>query len=351
MHNRTRRERYELLRRHSDDPNAYAALQPDLDYFDGAGGFVAYRRALGAPVVLGDPVAAPGHLRELLGAFVAQEPAATFVNITEPLGHLLDEVGAGRYRFVPFASEKLVDVEVAAETMAKPVRGAMKKGRRGGLRLEEVDLDALSASRRRRVAAIDARFLARSTAGRELDFIARALELRSEPGVRAFLMHHSDRGDERLFGVCTLDPFFSGGRLVGAQLHQIRFDRTRIWGVYLCVAQRLAALLADEGLDFLSLGGCAFHRAGEPHRLPAAPLYEAARMLASERADRFHSMSNFTAMKLLFPGPTIRRYIAGPSTNPLLPLLRFLRASRIIWWPGDELRLLSPARPPQGANR
>ena len=89
--------RYQLFERHASDPNAYATLQPWLETFERPHqGYIAYRRAMGEPVVVHDPVCAPGARDELLEAFCAHHPGAVFANITEPTGRTLCRVAPRR---------------------------------------------------------------------------------------------------------------------------------------------------------------------------------------------------------------------------------------------------------------
>lgn len=325
----------------ADDPNAYATLQPQLVREDVAGGFVAYAPALGRAVVSNDPIVAPARRVEAFATLLERHPRAVYVNLSAPGAQAMAEAArrAGRpVSLIPYGTEHVLDTErVACEAPAKPVRGALKQARRAGLRLDEVRLSALDDAQLTTLRAINDDFLARSQAGHELPLVARKLLWCDEPGVRVFLMVHSDRGPERLFGLCTLDPWWSGGALVGYQLHQIRFAPTRVWGVYLSVVHMLASRLYEEGIGRLALGGCVFHGGvPSPALLPCGPAHRAALGLAARLVDRVHGMSGFTRMKLLFPGEGVGRYLACEDSLPLAPLLCVLRASRALLWPWER---------------
>ena len=335
------RRRYEAFRRWSDDPNGYATLQPGLAYQEqrggggDGGGYLAWRPALGSAVALNDPVAQPGRDVTLACDLMTQHPGAAFVNITEGFGQRLVAATQRRLLFAPIGTERILDLDRPGLRDRKEVRGARKKARKAGWRFEEARFARLDEATRRRLAQINDGFLRRSQAGRELPFIARLMVLDEEPDVRLFLMYHGDRGrPEQLFGFFTLDPWFRDDRLVGAQLNQVRFEPTRIWGVYLSIVHDLIDLLRAEGLEHLALGACALHEIELPHGLPSSLTHQLSLRGAQRLADRFHSMSNFTHMKLLFPGRSIRRFIAAPQRNPLVPLLRLLRAAHILALPG-----------------
>jgi lysylphosphatidylglycerol synthetase-like protein (DUF2156 family) len=324
-----------LFMRWADDPNAYATLQHDMRWFERGEAYLAYRQALGAPVVVNDPIGAPAALPGLISAFSAAHPRATYVNLSPEGAALL----AGHVRdlsFVCTGTEHVLELSGVARALPTPVRGALKKALRGELVFEERALDALSSSEHQRLLAINDDFLRRSQAGRELPLIARGMSFEPEPGVRFFTLR--ERGE--LLGFFTLDPWRADGALIGYQLNQIRFAPTRIWGVYLSVAARLSAQLEAEGLKALALGGCAFHGIDHAHALPTSPLYEALTRRAARHADSLHAMSTLTQLKLLFPGRPIHRFLASPHHIPLMPVLRLLRAAHILsperdlaaWW-------------------
>ena len=64
--------RERLVALHGRDSIAVSTLQPGLEAFASASGFLAYRRARGYDVVLGPPLCAPQHREELLAGFLAR---------------------------------------------------------------------------------------------------------------------------------------------------------------------------------------------------------------------------------------------------------------------------------------
>lgn len=315
-----------IFERWADDPNAYATLQPELRYFTRGDGYIAYREALGAPVVINDPIGAPDALPALVRAFVAERPRAMFVNLSNSGAALVAAHSPQPLRFVCTGTEHVIELPAAPPRAAA---SALRKARRGGLEIME-RTGALEAGERAVLEGINAQFLRRSQAGRELPFIARGMCFDAEPGVRLFALY--ERGAP--LGFFTLDPWRAQGRLIGAQLNQIRFGPTRLWGVYLAVVAALLPMLEAEGLEGLALGGCAFHDVDHPHALPGSAVYEGVARRAASHADRLHAMSNLTKVKLTFSGRSIHRFLAAPHRLPLLPIARLLVAARII----DPLR-------------
>ena len=215
--------RLACLRQYGDDPNVYATQQPELSYFECEGGYIAYRVALGGPVVLNDPVCDAAVYHALVGAFVERFPGATYINITSDFGHALSSFSPA-HRFTPYGTEHILDVQATTQ-WPKAVMGALKKAGKANLRFEPLSWS--NASLVARLRAINQGFLERSSAGKELPFVARGLLFKPEPGVRVFALYQGDV----CFGVMTLDPWYDAGQLVGYQLNQVRFEQTKLWRI------------------------------------------------------------------------------------------------------------------------
>lgn len=328
-------ERFARFMRLANDPNDYATLQPNLSYFDTPEATIAYRDVFGSALVIADPLAASKDAsREALGDFLGAHPGAMFVNITPATAHLLAQHSPGRHRFVPFGTEWVLDCAQVLKNMPKKARGALKKARRASWRVEELDWSSMGRGVRERVLEIDTTFLKNSTAGHEIPLLARHMMHAPEPSVRFFAMFHTPRGaSEEIFGFFTLDPWRRGGKAHGVQLHQIRMLRTPIWGVYLSVVATLCEQLLAEGCPRLSLGACALHLCEQPDDFPRFMGSQALLSLAAKHADRVHSLTNLTQMKLAFPGTPIRRYLCAPSSLPIKAILAILWAAGVVRWP------------------
>ncbi len=336
QHSKPLSKLHPLVARHATSPNAYATLQPFLQHFHTTQGFIAYGHALGGVITIDDPIASPTDCSSLFSKFLDTFTHATLVNLSEQAARTLAQTQHTRpIYFTPIGTEhclRLDDTTLAAP-LAKPVRGALKKARRARLHIVEHDLATLSSAMHRHIQHINADFLSRSQPGHEIPFIARQFILKPEPDVRFFTIHHADRRSHRIpCGFLTLDPWYKGGRLVGYQLNHTRFYPTRIWGVYLSLVEMLRRQLHQEGIELLSLGACAMHQTEQPHDLPTNTIYRGLLEAAHTHADRVHKMSNFTAMKLLFPGFEIRRFIASTDPAAVIGLLRLLRVSNTLSW-------------------
>jgi pimeloyl-ACP methyl ester carboxylesterase len=326
-----RYERYPTLEAHGNDPNDYALLQPGMHYFEHGDGFLGYRTSMWRPVVLGDPVVPEAGRADLLRAFLEEHPKAVFFNLSGEAAATLHGLELG-FRLCPYGTERILDLEDEGFLTRKRIKGALKKARKGGLELEEVDFESFDEERLTELRAVDREFLERTPSKKEITFISRGVALEPEPGVRVFALRCVDKeGFVEDFGFLVLDPYFIGGEKVGYQLNAIRFRKTRIWGVYYAVVAQLAQQLRSEGFRRLSLGGLAFDLLGEPSAFPHDEKMLRRLEFVQERTDDYYVMSHFTDMKLELGGEPLRRYCAiAPSASVTRSILRFLRVSQMI---------------------
>lgn len=326
-----RLSRYPKLEAYACDPNAYALLQPGMEYFERGEGFLGYRTSMWRPVVLGDPVVPEAERVDLLRAFLEEHPKAVFFNVSGEVGACLHDLDLG-YRLAPFGTERVLDLEDDSFLSRKRIKGALKKAHKGGLELEELDLAETSPERLAEIRLIDQEFLDKTPSRKEITFISRGVALAPEPGVRFFALRCADKhGFVEDFGFLVLDPYHQGGEKIGYQLNAIRFRRTRIWGVYYAVVAQLAEMLRAEGFRRLSMGGLAFDQLEEPSDFPHDEKMLRRLNFVAERTDDYYVMSHFTDMKLELGGEPIRRYCAiAPRASVTRSILRFLRVSQMI---------------------
>ncbi len=327
---RTRAERYELITKFSNDPNVYATLQPELEYFDTEDGFLAFRRSFLRPVVLGDPVCPKEKLPGFLKEFHETWPYAVFAYVSEDFAKSLHECELG-YRFCPFSTERILDLNEPTWLERKKIKGAFKKAKKAKLQLMDVDFDSVSPDIKRMLTEVNQEFVERTPAKAEVTFISRAVELRNQQGVRTMALSCVEKGEKRDFGFIVLDPYFFEGKQLGFQLNAIRFRRTKIWGVYFSIVAMLAETLAQEGYTRLSLGGCAFDLLDEPSPFPHDGKMLDRLAWIRERADDYYVLSHFTEMKQELGGKALRRYFAiSQSASVTRTIVRFLRVSAMI---------------------
>ncbi|MFP2926807.1 phosphatidylglycerol lysyltransferase domain-containing protein [Pyxidicoccus sp. 3LG] len=316
--------KHDLVRAHGADPISYSTLQSGLAYFETSFGYIAYQRALGFDLTLGPPVCASGDRAELLQRFLRAGRRPLFFYVQREVAMLAAALGGPRYRVSGMGVDKVLSLDAPMSSRSAKVDGALKKAVRGGFDVEEVRPSELDSEARARVDAITRAYLRRSSVPVEMRFINRPLTLEDDGLARMFLLRQG--ADGRVFGYAVLDPYFEGGRAHGYLLNLIRFEPTRLWGVYYSLVATLAARLREEGVPQLSLGFCPLYGVDTEG---CSPLLSRQVRWMERRFAGVDYLARLREMKDAFPGGTPQRYFVTPSPWAVSALLAFLRATGV----------------------
>jgi lysylphosphatidylglycerol synthetase-like protein (DUF2156 family) len=323
------RDRRHHLALYGDDPISASTLQPDLEAFATEAGYVAWKRVRGYDVTLGPPVCAPEARPELLRRFLQGRARPFFCYLREADARQLAEVAPGRFHFASIGVEHVLDLRVSRLRWAGPIEGALRKARRAGLRLTPCSRAWCEGEGRGLLADLTARFLARSQQGLEMRFTNRPLLPEGDPG-RLFLLEKEDREGRGPFGYVVLDPYRTPEG-AGWLLNLVRFQPTRLWGVYLSTVALVAELLHREGAVQLSLGLSPLHRAEVAPALRTSVLLDWQMRLLMGVRSRFYDFSALEAMKDGFGGQHWQRYVALPTRFVPGPLGALVEAMGLSW--------------------
>lgn len=313
--------RLDKLRLWSNDPNAYAVLQPGFHYFDHECGFIAYRKVPFGYVVLGDPIANPENVSVVLSDYLKAFPNSVFNYVSESTALALREIGGKSINFMQIFYERYLELPYSFPN-TRPVEGALKKAVKANLKVLERDLSIISEEELAQVKAINEVFIQESRVKREMGMISRTMSFEKEQDVRFFLM----LADSEIIGFCTLDPWYENQKLVGYQMNQFRRRPTKIWGLYLSVVSILTEILTQEGVERLCLGGCIDLEKDENSGMPANKLWQFCRAPSIRMSDKFYGLTNLSKNKFEFQGVDSNRFIAAPYRIPILPLFMIARA-------------------------
>lgn len=316
--------RHELVRAHGSDPISYSTLQPGLSYFETSFGYIAFQRAFGFDLTLGPPICADSDRAELIQRFLRGHRRPLFFYVPRDVAMLVSELGGSRFRVSGMGVDKVMALDKPAVELHPRVRGALKKAERGGFNVAEVHPSTLGAEERARIESITRSYLQRSAVPVEMRFLNRPFEFDQEGLARFFVLRQG--ADARVFGYAMLDPYFEGGRVQGYLLNLIRFERTRLWGVYYAGVTMLASLLSREGIRQLSLGFCPLTGVDTEGCSPilARQVHWMERQLAG-----VEYLARLRELKEAFPGLTPQRYFVTPSPWAVTTLLALLRACRV----------------------
>jgi len=316
--------RHNLVRAHGSDPISYSTLQPGLSYFETSFGYVAFQRAFGFDLTLGPPVCASSDRAELVQRFLRSSRSPLFFYVPRDVAALVSELGGRRFRTSGMGMDKILELDTPAADVHPKVRGALKKATRGSFEVAEVRPSGLGTEERARLDSITRSYLGRSAVPVEMHFLNRPLGFEDDGLARMFVLRQGT--DAQVFGYAVLDPYFDGGRVQGYLLNLIRFERTRLWGVYYSAVAMLAERLRGEGVRQLSLGFCPLVGVDTEGCSPV--LARQVRWMERQLAGIGY-LTRLRELKEAFPGLTPQRYFVTPSPWAATTLLALLRACRV----------------------
>lgn len=307
---------------------ACSTLQDGMEVFETSFGFWAHRRVLGMDITLGGPICAPDDRPEMLRRFLSRSKRPILFYVREDLLRALDGTGL---HCAGIGIDRHVDVDALLTRPARAVRGALRKAGKARVSVEPLDLTNVDHATRRRLAEITARYLAGAEVTREMTFLNRPMSLAPDGMRRVFTLRadgrdshggHDDHGG--IFGYAVLNPIYEQGAVTAYLLDILRFEPTRLWGVWLSTVHALAARLAGEGVG-LSLGFCPLHRV-RPAPAGASRVLQAQIDWMVRYLSSAQYLRRLRELKALIPGPEEPRYLASFSRVGLVSLYAFMEA-------------------------
>lgn len=325
------------IQAHGDgDLIAASALQPGLRVFETSFGVWAYHRVRGVDVTLGGPLCAAHDRATMVRRFLATSRWPALVYLRAPM---LEHLAGSGLRCAGIGVDRHVDLEALRARPSKPVRGAVKKARKAGLELRELDLARLDAATRRRLDAITSAYLERAAVNTEMAFLNWPMSAGADDLRRVYALHKHDREHHGMFGYAVLNPIFTAGRQTGWLLDILRFEPTRLWGVWLSVVHALAEIAAREGMQ-LSVGFAPLHKV-----TPAPVAGSRALQAQIDWMVRYLSTTPYLLrlreLKDAIEGPEEARYVASFTRCAPILVAAFLEAMAV---PLPSLGLASTMR-------
>jgi len=317
------------------DPIAASTLQPGLRWFETSFGAWAYHHVDGFDVTLGGPLCEPGDRPEMIRRFLARSRRPIFFYLREDLLGLLEPTGL---RCAGIGVDRHVDIPRLLAEPHPSVRGALRKADKAGFRLRPLALDSLDPEARRRLEAITARYLAHAQVKVEMAFLNWPMN-HADPGIRrVYALEKFDREHQGLFGYAVLNPIFDRGRRIGWLLDILRFEPTRLWGVWLTTVHTLARELHERG-ETLSIGFAPLHRV-RPAPRAGSRILQAQFDAAARYLGGAQYLRRLRELKDAIPGPEQQRYLASYTRAAPPVLYAFLRAMKVPLAPLFGPRLL-----------
>lgn len=313
--------RAELVRRFgAGDLIACSTLQEGLSWFETSFGAWAYRRVWGMDVTLGGPLCEPRDRSAIIERFLARSRRPILCYLR---GDVLRDLDGSGLACAGMGVDRHVDLPRFLAAPAPEVRGALKKSRRARFAVRELDLSAIDRALRERLVALNTRYLERAECTVEMSFLNRPMSYEADGLRRVFVLEKHDREHDGVFGFAVLNPIFDTGAITGYLLDLLRFEPTRLWGVWPSVVHTLAERLASEGVG-MSLGFAPLHRVRHPRggsRVLGAQIDGLVRLVSSAQYLR-----RLRELKDLVPGAEEPRYFASFSRSAVVNLFAFMEA-------------------------
>jgi lysylphosphatidylglycerol synthetase-like protein (DUF2156 family) len=318
-------DRAALIRTFGDgDLIAFSALQPGMRWFETSFGAWPHVRVAGIDVTLGGPLCAAHDRTRMIERFLASSRRPLLFYLREPLLELL---GGSGLHGAGIGMDRHVDIPALLERPQKPVRGALKKARKAGLRLRPLALDELDADTRARLEQITARYLARAAVTHEMNFLNMPMRYTDDGLRRVYALEKHDREHDGVFGYAALNPIFADGTQRGWLLDILRFEPTRLWGVWLSTVYLLAEQLHVTG-ESLSLGFAPLHGVRSAPHLPSRVLQAQLDWMVRYLSTTPY-LQQLRRLKDAIPGPLEPRYLASYTRAVPTVLYAFLGAMSV----------------------
>lgn len=311
-----------LVRQYGQDPIAYSTLQDNMKYFDTSFGYIAYRKVMGMDITLGAPVCASHDTKELLERFLSFSIKPVFSYIPKDTVY---ELKNSRLYCAGMGVDRYVDVNTFLDKPAKSVLGALKKARKANFEIQVMDLSAGQSDKLKRLDVISSNYLKNAQCNFELSFINRPMHYEQDGMKRTFSLCKYDKEHQGIFGYAVLNPYYKDGHVDGYLLDILRFEPTRLWGVWLSAVWHFARLLSNEGYG-LALGFCPLYG------IQQSPVRSSSWLnWQTQRAAQLLSHSQYVRrlyeLKSQIPGWQEPRFFASYSRNLMRNLFAFLNAS------------------------
>ena len=315
------------IRHFGRDPISCALLQDDLRYLETSYGMLAYRKVHGVDITLGPPLTAECDKKDLVRQFLLKSKKPVLNYLEQCDVHVLSGIDL---KTVCIGSERWVDLDGFVAAPSTQVQSANKKADRAGLILKEVCFDPANKDLKHQLDSINQSFLQRAKYNQEMSFINRPFDWQDDGMRRLFVIEKYDKEHQGIFGYAVLNPFYQHSRVDGYLLDIIRFDRTRLWGVWLSVVSQLANIMQQQNYRF-SLGFCPLHRSNnvsgnEPKEYPALRLQM---KVLSRFLSSVHYIERLASRKSQIQGQDTNRYMMSYTSSCLKPMQALLAACDI----------------------
>jgi phosphatidylglycerol lysyltransferase len=315
--------RFEIFRQYGNFTMAYATLQPQMQYFEAHGGYLAYDTCWGVPFVLADPVAPPEKHAVLIEEFVRKNPRACFCQISKPVGAILDRLGWFINEFGADQELDLPTYDFAGPKKSKLRQAANKIAREGYAIEERSAADGDDAE----LEALCAAWLARKTVKREGRFLVRPIAFGAEPGVRKFYLLDPQGW---IVSFVVFDPICEAGEVIGYSPSVKRHSADAPTGAEEALTKFAIEQFQAEGLQTLRLGLLPLYQVEDSAFREAWLLKKFLQWIYRHGDGWIYGFRGLADFKHRYRGHFAKVYFATPRRRNLPNLIAMLRLCRLL---------------------
>ena len=322
----TEKGRLRVLRKYGNFALAYSAtFQPNLDYFGGEEGFLAYKQIGSTAFVLSNPLAPMGVCEDLIRGFVSERSDVCFWQASRPVAGILEKIG---FRVNEMGTE--TRIELGGYDFEGPrkrnFRRALNRAACCSYTIAERSVASLDLEELRTVS--ERWRQTRGVKNREMTFLTRPAILDDEVDVRKFFAF--DRTGS-LQAFAFFDPIYKGGDVVGYLCSAKRRLPEADTLVGYAILHRAIQAFQEEGKVILSLGLsplCGIEdKELSSNRLVSFGFRALYRSRLFNRL--FYPLQGFAAHKGAFGGSAEQTYCAFKRGRALSQLVKMPRACNL----------------------
>ncbi len=245
------------LRCFGDEALSYATLQDGMEYYVDETGYISFvtvTHPVFAPkpkrIALSNPVCSPKNYRDIVQNFLASNPRAAFVVISEQFAEVLCGMGF-KVNCVGYEPELPIQTYNTLGNWKDldMIKRARNEARREGISIrEEENIETVN---REQLQAMTSKWIgAKKVNDREIWIYARRPVFEPEPDVRKFVAY--DR-EGKVAGFVFYDPMYRDGQVFGYSANISRCDEQRFGRLGTAINMEAADKFRAEGKEVLNL--------------------------------------------------------------------------------------------------
>ncbi len=227
----------EYIKAFGEDPISYSTLQDGLLYLEKSYGFIAYKRIGDINISLGPPICHKDDIPKLLNDYLSLSKKSMLSYIRKDIVDMLRE---HKLYIAGMGTDRIVNSEELSLNPSKKIISACKKAKKAKMELERFFPKNLTDEEKLRLENIEKGYLEKSHYKKELTFVNIKMSYNDDKMKQFYEISKFDKEHSGIFGFLVLNPFYNKGEVQGYLLDIIRFERTKLWGVWFSIVSEIS---------------------------------------------------------------------------------------------------------------